>query len=187
MPVERLLKPAAVALAFALSGAWSASLMNPFSPAEVKGGIFLLPLPFAFLSFLLPRPAKPARLLGLALAVPVWLVAYLTTLFVTGLIGNLIVGMCVGGAVGGLGVTLCAAAGRPRLLSPKHAISAAAIGAVAALSFVFSGRGESTHLLLGRRCAFAIWQAAVGTYLYTVCSRIKRDDPNSLSQGIEPQ
>jgi hypothetical protein len=174
MSSERLLKPAGVALLFALSGACSASLMNPWSsPAEEGNYLLLVPLPFAFLSFFLFHPTKPAGLLGFPLNVLAWLIAYLTVGFVMGNTGDPLIGVCVGGAIGGLSVTLCAATGQRRLLSSKYLISATAIGAVLALSFVFSARGEDTRLLLGRRCAFAIWQAAVGTYLYVVCTQLK--------------
>lgn len=186
MSAEKTEKPIGVALLFALSGACSASLMNPFSPGEEGSHILLVPLPFAFLSIFLFHPTKPAGLLGLPLNVLAWLIAYFTVGFVTGNTGDPLIGMCVGGAAGGLSVTLCAATGQRRLLSSKYLISAAGIGAVSALSFVFSARGEDTRLLLGRRCAFAIWQAAVGTYLYVVCARLKKDvPPEDSSTGTE--
>ncbi len=178
MPIERLLKAAGVALLFALCGAWSSSFMD----AEGNGTLTVA-IPFAFLMLGLLRGRVAARLLTLPLVAFVWFIAYVGAMLASR--DHTFLAMSVGGAIGGLGVTLCAAIGRRRLLSPKYLIAAAAIGGVSALPFGFWLRvsdrrawgGPDPAQPLRLRLSFAIWQAAVGTYLYMVCTQLKKDNP----------
>jgi hypothetical protein len=174
------LKPTGVALLFALCGALSASLTDPYLPT--KGPSLGESLPFAFLLFVVLLTPKTAGILAIPLSVAAWLAAYLVAvLAMTSGLGPFI-SVCVGGAAGGLGVTLCAATGQHRLLSSEYLILAAAIGGASALPFGFWLRSFVVHTRdplqpLRLRYAFAIWQAAVGTYLYVVCAQLKKSIP----------
>ena len=167
--------------------------MDAYTPTEGKGVILGVPLPFAFLSFVLFLTPKARGLWALPLSIPAWLVAWFSTLFVmVHVVAVPFVAMWVGGLVGGLGVTLSAGIVYHRLLSSRYLIRAAMIGGVSALPFGFwlillSG-GESVPLQsLRLRCAFAIWQAAVGTYLYVVCTRLKKGAPPEDSSTTTEQ
>jgi len=86
-------------------------------------------------------------------------------------------GVVVGGFVGGLGLVLSVSMCHPKLLSLKYPVVGAVIGAVSAqlfepsISTQFSEHPESPFL------AFAIWQAAVGTYLYAICTYPDKSQP----------
>lgn len=84
-------------------------------------------------------------------------------------------GLGVGGLIGALGVTVAIAVEHPRLLSPWWLTGAAALGFVAGLPFE-PWLAHVDYRLNGSpipdpvqplrlACAFAIWQAAIGTYL----------------------
>jgi hypothetical protein len=181
------LRTTGVALLFAICGALSSFCMNAHSPDE--GSLLAVPLPFAVLLFFLLLAPKAAWLLTVPLNVGTWLVAYWITIFMMVNICGPLLSMFIGGLAGSLGVTLCTAMGYPLLLrSTKYLTSAAAIGGVCALPFGFWWLSRSTgeyNLLTSIyfRCAFAIWQAAVGTYLYVVCRELRKSPPDDSQQA----
>lgn len=85
-----------------------------------------------------------------------------------------------GGLIGGLGLTLSASIGCERLFSPRYLIAGGVIGCLSAspigiwMEIVSSiGRSNITPPLLTDHhlyYAFGIWQAAMGVYLYGICT-----------------
>ena len=186
--VREASKYVVVAVLFALCGGWSAQFPMP----EHFGWMnCVLPLPFAVLcAMLFMRTSKAA--LAVTFMVAVWLAAYLTAMAVGMLAGHQehLIPVGMGGFIGGLGVALSASVCHRRLLSPTWLLAAALTGCAAALPFGFWLR--SYYLTLNSpddplqplrlRYAFAIWQGAVGTYLYAVCTRAKEKAPQADSQ-----
>ena len=169
-----------VALLFALCGAWSAAMFLPLQhfPIGIVGPNDLyrvFPLPFAFLCTLLFMRTVRAFLI-----VPLMVAAWWASILVAGrmwlpwAIGydNPFGPACVGGMVGGLGVTLTAAIGKPRLLSPKYLVTSCALGAVSAVPLALWLRlSREPHALMW---SFALWQAAMGTYLSAIWIAVSR-------------
>jgi len=183
-------KNAGVGVLFGLCGAWS---QNQFP----QGADHMSPyfaLPFGVLCWLLCSRG----LLGILSAVAS-MVVYSVAWWSAGALGfglNIPIGgfyflpTCVGGLVGGAGLALMFGIVRPRLLS--RWLRVAAVGAVAALPF---GSWLTMHV----RClngveepqqpirllwSFAIWQAAVGTYLYAICAwDAERAQPSAREGG----
>ena len=93
----------------------------------------------------------------------------------------------VDGFLGGLGVALSVAIRRRRFLTHPYpfVFGAPVVGCVAALPFGLWLRSYHANPSpwfdplqpLRLRYAFAIWQAAVGTYLYAVCTWGKEKAP----------
>jgi hypothetical protein len=89
---------------------------------------------------------------------------------------------CVGGLVGALGLVLCVSIGERSLFSVKHFIIGALVGSFSGLSFAsWTQLDYATDLNRGPMAgpptpmnAFAIWQAAVGTYLYWISLHAKQ-------------
>ena len=86
-------------------------------------------------------------------------------------------GLSAGGIIGGLGCVLSISTCYGRLLSPDYLFRGAGVGAVSALAF--GPWLVSFYLHIGSPVdplqpsllfAFAVWQAAVGTYLYSICT-----------------
>jgi hypothetical protein len=120
-------------------------------------------------------------MIAMPLIAVVWMIAYLISfaarVFVVPFaVHSDFVAMSIGGVVGGLGLVLVNAVGRRRLLSLRHLIEGGVIGCIAALPFglwlldLHHSGGDRTYL----QCSFAIWQAAVGTYLYIVCTQVEK-------------
>jgi hypothetical protein len=86
-----------------------------------------------------------------------------------------------GGATGGVGVTLSCAVLYTQLLSRSRLLVAALVGGLAALPFsavaIPFGRPDQRLVTL----AFAIWEAAVGTYLYAICTSTDKEARDSNS------
>jgi hypothetical protein len=172
-----------VAVLFAACGAFSARF---FPEGGDKPTILVVPLPFAVLrALLLWRGAKTLWLLPLMLLA--WLVAHYTAQavgMVTG-VGDRFTAVAVGGCIGGLGVALSVSKCEGRLRTCPYLLLAAVVGGVSALAFGPWVRNYNLTLWnadwkylefqpLRLRYAFAIWQAAVGTYLYLACNGQKR-------------
>lgn len=187
MMAEETQKLIAVALVFALCGAWSSSFMD----ADTGTDVLAVPIPFAFLMLGLLRGRVWARLLTLPLVTAVWFLAYLGVM--SGAWDRPFLAMSVGGMIGGVGVTLWAAIGQRRLLSPKYLILAATVGGVSALPFgfwlrVFAGRHSwdvvhDSAQAMRLHISFAVWQAAVGVFLYAASRRLgKGNDQYEATQ-----
>jgi hypothetical protein len=92
---------------------------------------------------------------------------------------------CVGGFVGGAGLALSFSICDRRLLSWRRVFQAGAIGALAALPFMFWLVSYISHLNgpqdalqpVRLQYGFAMWQAVVGTYFYIVCTRARTPEP----------
>ena len=173
LPIPAPLRYVGVAAMFALCGYWSAAWFIASSfPYRLGWMAFGLPIPFAVLCVLLfVRTAWGALLIPLMDAA--WYLAYCGAVLTDERIrGNgSPLSACAGGLVGGIGVMLSAAIFRRSLLSIKHLILLAVIGGISALPL---GLCMSAVVPIWPQTiwrGFAIWQAAVGTYLYVICSR----------------
>ena len=187
--VAAALRYGGVAVTFAICGAGSSILL--LAP-DRDGFLYaiipkLLPVPFALLCTLLFLRMWRA-LFAIPLIAAVWFVAKFTAVSLAVRLGT--VGdreaVCVGGLIGGLGLVLCVSTCYGRLLSPKYLFCGAVIGCFSALSFAPwlrttypNSDGPDPLFLL----AFAIWQAAVGTYLYAICTAANQEAQPEGSQG----
>ena len=82
------------------------------------------------------------------------------------------VGLCLAGLAGGLGVALADSICHPILLAPRYLAGAACIGTVAGVPFGLWCFGFVTFVGAWM-CALVIWQASMGTYLYSACTHGK--------------
>ncbi len=195
------LKLTGVVLLFEACGVLSSLLMFQDSntaaarlyDCEFRLRLFLaVPLPFAVLCLLLLIAPVRRPILALFLNIAIWFVAYgLSFALGMGTGGHHpFVAMCAGGIVGGLGVTLCAAIGHRGLLSIKHLVTIATIGGLSALPFGYWLDADQNHpdplQPIYFRLGFVAWQAAVGTYLYAVCTRASKKAQQGDSQGASP-
>jgi hypothetical protein len=169
-PIPASLRYVGVALLFAICGDLSAEhLLSGFPDHWVT----MLPIPFAVLCVVLFLRTWRA-----VFAVPLIVAVWLASSWVADFVGmdsryDLAPG-CVGGLIGGIGLVLCVSTCYGRLISPKYLFGGAVIGSVGALAFAPWVTLFKSHLnsytpnppLL----AFAIWQAAMGTYLYAICT-----------------
>ncbi len=149
--------------------------------------ILSLPVPFALLCALLFWCSIRAVLIVPAI-IAIWIVAYMGAMaagtemgIIYGAVGSYLP-MCLGGLIGGFGLALCAAIfrGHPRW---RQIAGACITGLISALPFGLWLASLNSHLNgpkdplqpLRLKYAFAIWQAAVGTYFY-VSSQFKDAD-----------
>jgi hypothetical protein len=190
--VQPRLQHVVVPLLFAICGACSAAYLLSSGglrfPAHMPK---MLPIPFALLCALLFL-RKPWVVFAVPFIIGVWPIAYLAALYSVMVSGPLLVlPVCVGDLIGGLGLVLCVSTCDRRLLSSKYIFRGAKIGAVSALGFVpwlwwFYANLNSTAppqwLLI---CAFAIWQGAVGKYLYEICTDTNRKESHSEGSDLE--
>jgi hypothetical protein len=161
-----------VALLFGVCGGLSSVLVD----AEKRGG--LLPVVvFALLSAVLFLRSRK-KILAAPLIVAVFPVAGISATAMGLGLGVLYpLGACFGGLVGGMGVTLATSIGYPRLRSRRYLMGGGAIGCLAALPFsmwLYLQSKDSNDAYLWLHISFAIWQAAVGTYLYAVCAHVEK-------------
>lgn len=150
-----------VALLFGISGACSVYLGALFS------------VPFALLCALLFLRQWRA-IVTVPLMVVVMFVAAAAEDIVASVGDDGVSPFCVAGAIAGFGLVLCVAMCRRSLFSQRYTFRGAVVGCVSALAFVpcfkhvrgfvFGSLDVREPALLP--LAFAIWQAAVGTYLY---------------------
>jgi hypothetical protein len=159
-----------VALLYAACGGLSSLLLH---------WCFLNGVTFTLLTALLLL-GTPRKILAAPLIIALWFVPYFFIYFGrfdSDVTFDTIRVLCIGGFFGGLGVSLAVAIGYRKLRSVLYLPLGGIIGAVAALPF-----GASLHSCAGIdpkpvarvHLSFAIWQAAVGTYLYTVCAPEKK-------------
>ena len=179
-----------MAISFAVCGAISSILVLDRIP---EGNSLLLPVPFALLCALLCL-RNWRVVIAIPLMVAVWFVAF-GFAYVLGHAGAVLGCLC-GGLIGGFGLLLCAAICHRRLLSLRYTRGASLVGAVSALAFapwavLYEASVSSNefkmwiylHLsntsdevqTLALLAAFAIWQAAVGTYLYKIVRDIDKE------------
>lgn len=181
-----------VAILFAACGAWQARFF-PYGGEALS--VRTLQIPFALLcAVLFLRTVK--AILAVPLIVVVWVLAWKTAVWLGMELGSEdhLTPMCVGGFVGGLGLALCAAICHRRSLSLFSLLGAGFTGCVAALpfglwlrSYYLNLHGAADPLQpLRLQYAFAIWQAAVGTYLYAVCTQAKKKAQQEKSQEGHP-
>lgn len=181
------LRYAVVATLFAICGDWSAQFFG-----DQASQVHRFSVPFALLSALLFL-RKRMVIVALPLMVAVWHVAYMAAIALGFELGSedYLFPPLVGGLIGGLGLVLCAATCHRRLIAPYYLFGGSVIGVVSALPFGVWLRYHYLHLndphnplqLLYIRRACAIWQAAVGTYLYAICTRPQGHGPGDNSRG----
>ena len=172
---------ATVAASFAICGAISAAFLLSGFPDHL---CIWFPIPFAVFCGLLCM-----RTLFLLLPI-VWLVWIVSNLaaFVVGFSGWPPAPGCVGGLLGALGLMFCTAACHKQLFSRKYFIRAAVIGTLGGIPFTpwvsfYLSNMTVDHASASKPplLAFAIWQGAIGTYLYAICtgSTHEQDDGDS--------
>jgi hypothetical protein len=170
-----------VVLLFAFCGAASSWLAG-----DLQGWRFeILPVPFGTISAVLFLRSPKA-----ILVVPLYILVYCAAFYVAMDMAisrtprNDYLPMCVGGLIGGFGVCLASGIANRCLLYPRYLLGACLVGCVAALPFglwlaaanrVNMNAHDDAFQPLRLACSYAIWQAAVGTYLYGVCARSKRE------------
>jgi hypothetical protein len=166
------LRCAGVTMAFAACGVLSARYFIRDFPSPLNGGNYLLGIPFALLCttlFMRTRESIPAVFFMEA----TWIVAvYLAPWGVY--LGGDLGAAWVGGLIGGLGVTLSASIVCGRLFSLRYLTAGTVIGWLSASSIGIWMRADSASMQPGPElmvdyhlyCAFGVWQAAMGTYLY---------------------
>ncbi len=160
------------AIAFGACGVLSARYCfdNNFVD-QPNGGYYLLGLPFALLcTILFMRTQRAAVVLFMSLT---WIVATKMVAFSPYPPS----GVLIAGLAGGLGVTLSASIGCVRLFSPRYLIAGGVVGFISAWPISIWFGAQDYHLY----CAFGIWQAAVGTYLYEVCAKVNEKKPSEGS------
>jgi len=166
----RLASAVAVLLVFAACGAWSSQFYTDRGTRAILVGV-----PFALLCGLLFVRSSLAVLI-LPGIVCLWPAVRFAGMLISAASQSGTEALSLGGLIGGLSVTAALGCAHPRLLSPWWLIGAAAVGSVAALPFApwlanvdyrMVGSPVVTPIQVFRlQRAFAIWQAAIGTYLY---------------------
>jgi hypothetical protein len=150
-----------IALLFAITGAAS---------SFIAGGetfrSYLIGIPFGILAAYLIGGTPKKIVVTAALISLVWIVAFYTALELDRL-HNTYLGMCMAGLVGGAGVLLSIQIGGAKPIFWKTVGIGALIGAVAAIPFCWNYASSDTPW--GQ---FAIWQAAVGTYVYLAAGKV---------------
>jgi hypothetical protein len=195
-PVLAVIRYLGVMFAFALCGTLSTAFFTDARSSYSHASEYapLLAVPFALLSAAFwMRRLK--HFIAVPLNVVVWLLAYSTSA-VAGLGASFdysFVPMCLGGFVGGLGLTLVNTIGRRRVLTFPYLIAGGIVGSVAALPFTEwrdtfygdfgGGHAEGRFEMLQH--SFAIWQAAVGTYLYAICTWAGRLPSGNSNSGVK--
>jgi hypothetical protein len=186
-----VLRQIAVVLLFALCGYLSAANLLATQPWDFPNGPspMFLPIPFAILCGLNFLHTIRAAL-ALPLMLGVWFMSYVAATWagmfisVDVAIGALAPG-CVGGLIGSFGLSLCAAVAFPSLLLRKNLLRGALVGLISGLSFAPWVSLYKQNLMSGPPAppvfAFAIWQAAMGTYML----RTELED-DALFQSLQP-
>ena len=181
MSARRVLILAGVMVLFAVCGAGSALFVFKFGRLAASG--LVLPLSFPLLCALLLMRTRKAflacPLMIAAVLVAATVTAYLILATLMFHISSLVIPVLAGGALGGAGITLSCAVQYRQLLSRSRLLGAAVVGGVAALPFsplvAPFGRPDPRLVAL----AFAIWEAAVGTYLYAICTGTDEEPQDS--------
>jgi hypothetical protein len=191
--IKNVRKSLRAAILFAVGGALAFLLSNFIHPmlprwARLQGitDLTVIPIPFAVLSAVLFLRTWKA-LAAVPLNVMVWFVAYAISRQGSDRAQDNF-WILVAGVVGGVGVALSDSVCCPHLLSPKRLSLVAFIGFVAAVPFAAL---KANALIIGSPaigvlilCAFALWQASVGTYLYIVCTQRERmDETSDMAKG----
>ncbi len=181
MSAGRVLILAGVMVLFASCGAGSELFVLKYGRLAASGVV--LPLSFPLLcALLLTRTRKALLVFPLMIAaelVAATLTAYLILATLMFHISSLVIPVFLGGAVCGAGVTASCAVQYRQLLSRSRLLGAALVGGLAALPFsplvAPFGRPDPRLVAL----AFAIWEAAVGTYLYAMCTSTRKEPCDS--------
>jgi hypothetical protein len=175
-----VLKVAPVAILFAACGALSSFWLLPDFPDHFE---FIFPLPFALVC-----TALFMRKVGAVFAIALMDIVWLISSFVANALGmwtNLspLPGF-VGGSIGGFGLVLCAAICHPSAFSLNRVAYGGLIGAIAGLAFtswtqiyMAQNYGDNINRVFPKTVpilAFALWQAAMGTYLYVIVKESAR-------------
>ncbi len=162
-------KALGVTALFALCGAFSSWFYEEGNPAW----LVILPVPFAWVCVIIFACRATAAIVTVLLIALVWLIACVSSVFSFTHLGGYYLAICIGGVIGGLGVALSLSIGH--VFRWRYVIGAALIGCLAALPFGLlvgseaadPNRPHFVHLAL----CFAIWQSAVGSYLYAFKDR----------------
>jgi len=156
-----------VAVSFAVCGALSGL-------AENSDFFWWLGIPFAFLCAVLclRKKSMGARVAGVIGYAAIWPIAYFSAIRIGWLTGNDPLGIGVAGVIGALSVTIvtlieCSSLSET-LSEWKSLFTASVIGGIAAVPLALAFRPGSPDRKWLSLSGFAVWQAAVGTYLYFI-------------------
>jgi len=185
MSSKRVLTLVGVAALFVSCGAGSALFVWRFGHLAASGLVY----PFSFpllcaLLFMRTRRAFLACSLMIAAEGVAVCVTVCLGLAAMGLkIESWAIPVFAGGATAGVGVTLSCAVPYRQLLSRSRLLGAALVGGLAALPFstvaIPFGRPDQRLVAL----ALAIWEAAVGTYLYAICTYADKEARDSSTSA----
>lgn len=179
-----------IAIAFALCGVFTARFLDDGSLD--RPGTFL-PAPFALLCALLFLH-KVRAVLAVPLMFAVWKASYIAAWAAgVGLGRNdylfspeFLLPGALGGLIGGLGLVLCAATCYCRLFSIEYLFGGSLVGGISGAAFapwlqsLKVDMGGSLGSQADLQLAFAIWDAAVGTYLYAICTGVSKRSSSQL-------
>ena len=173
-----------VAFLFAVCGAASAELLNPrwaeklpFQSGGASSNVMIISVavPFALVATgLVWRNWR--GILVIPLVIGTWVAAFWAAL-AFGVDNRAYLSMCVGGLTGGIGLCFCDFLARWRF-QVRRLLGISFTGVLAALVFVpsfdwFSTGHPDQAPPLGVVAAFAVWQCAVGSYLYALSDGVK--------------
>jgi hypothetical protein len=185
MSAKRVLTLVGVAALFASCGAGSSLFVFKYGHQAASGLVYPLAFPLlCALLFMRTRKAFLACPLMIATGlVAAAVTAYLILAALMLHISSDAIPVLVGGATCGVGVTLSCAVPYRQLLSRSRLLGAALVGGLAALPFSSLvapfGRPDPRLVVL----AFAIWEAAVGTYLYAICTSTDQEPGDSSTSA----
>lgn len=158
---------------FVLSGVLGAVLFMAEIKAE-SDWVYIVPaLPFGIAcAFLCLRPFLLAIAAAAAYCL-IWAGAFYIAAYLCGNDVNQYLAMLLAGLIGGVGVAGLTSIDAPRLRTLSSLATAGVIGAVFALPFALYAKPLdsvpfSEEAVL--RVSFALWQAAVGCYVYWICA-----------------
>ena len=183
----------AVVLLFALCGAVSAWFLVPAARIDKPAPLF--PFPFIILCALLCLPLRRRSIGTIGLMIGSIILMFVTWGIAQGLASIVpplggpfrpfIMPCVVGGFIGGLGLFLSASICYPRFLLLQYlsgCLGGVLLGSVSGLAFVPWLHDCFDHLYSSASMPLlvqgvAVWQAAVGTYLYAICNYMDKPQP----------
>jgi len=176
-----VLKSLTVGILFAACGAGSSATLLLHFPGNLD---LRFAVPFALLSALLFIRTRRA-FFAVPLMIAVWAISSPSAYFVGMFTRMSLAPGLIGGFIGALGLVLSVAICYPSLFSVKYFALGASIGTLCGALFepwvkvyVATDFRMSTNpnVALGQIpvTAFAVWQAALGTYLYALCAYAKK-------------
>ena len=178
--MDPVIKGALAAILFTISGVLTAGIFVVPNSHDgfINLAILATPIPYAIASALLyVGDSGVVEALGsVSLVIGSWLAAYciaFTSMFIFGPYP----GLLPAGAVGGLGIAVATGFHSPALNSRTCRVTASIIGGVLGLLCGNLILMPAQPNLGPARIGFALWQSAVGTYLYAMALQPQKKEP----------